>query len=249
MNVRIKEFPIIYYDQKDKINRFYDISYNGGYGLDKSKAHVKTLVGKNLYDLSRVSFNLSDLSLNDLPYSSRYSVNSNPVPYISIWNYELVMKDTSDYAGISIQSDISNTTDISFSFRIPDWIFNYELIFNNNKSNIDVNLNTDDFYNYSENSVIDDVTNNIRKFVKLKLDLVPGTNDLVYEKLDNSGNNILLNTLQINETQYNNNTIYLYNLYSTQGVQNDTEIPTSVVGGNWTFNTLTGRIIFSVCSL
>jgi len=241
---RIKEFPVIYYNDTRKINTFYDISYNGGYGLDKSKAHIKTLVGKNLYDLSRVSFNLSDLSLNNLPYSSRYSVNSNPAPYISIWNYELVMKDTSDYAGISIQSDISSTTDINFSFRIPDWIFNYELIFNNNKSNIDVNLNTDDFYNYSQNSVVDDVTNNIRKFVKLKLDLVPGTNDLVYEKLDNSGNNILLNTLQINETQYNNNTIYLYNLYSTQGVQNDTEIPTSIVGGNWTFNTLTGRIIF-----
>jgi hypothetical protein len=243
-DVRIKEFPVIYYDNNDKVNKLYDISYNGGYGLDKSKAHVKTLKGKHLYDLSCAVFTLADLSLNNLPYSNKYSRNGNQVPYISIWNYELVMKNTSEYAGISIQSDISNTSDVNFEFRNPDWIINYELLFNNNKTNIEAKLNTSDFYNYSLNSVVDDVTNNIRKFVNVKLDVIDGTDELSYHKLDNSGNNILLNTIQINETQYNNNTVYLHNLYSTQGIQRNVEIPTTATGGSWTFNAVTGTINF-----
>ena len=244
-DVRIKQYPSIYYDDIQKINKFYDISYNGGYGLDKTKAHVKTLSGKNLNDLSSVTFTLSDLNLDTLPYSSRYSKNNQPVPYICIWNYDLVLNPSSSDYGISVQSDISNSIDINYKFRIPDWEIRYDLIFNVNRTNNDVNLNTDDFYNYSSTtSVLDDVTNNIRKFVKLKLDFVTGSDTPTYEKLDNSGNNILLDTLQINETTFNNDTVYLYNLYSTQGVQNDTEIPSNDVGGNWTFNTQTGRIVF-----
>ena len=104
------------------------------------------------------------------------------------------------------------------------------MIFNNNKAAIDASLNTSDFYNYSANSVVDDVTNNIRKFTKLKLQVIPGTNNLHFYKLDTSGNNVLLNTLQINETSFNNDTTYLYNLYSTQGIQTDVEIPSTAEG-------------------
>ena len=243
-DIRIKQFPSIYYDETNKINKFYDISYNGGYGLDKTKAIVKTLSGKNLNDISKAVFTLADLSLNSMAYSSRYSKNQHPVPYICIWNYELVMATSSSDYGVSIQSDISNSSDISYNFRLPDWKLKYELVFNKNKTNLDVNLNTNDFYNYSSSSISDDATNNIRKFVKVKLDFVAGQGLPTYEKLDNSGNNILLNTIQINETSYNNNTIYLYNLYSNQGVQSDTEIPSNNIGGNWTFNTQTGRIVF-----
>ena len=243
-DIRIKEYPSIYYDETEKINKFYDLSYNGGYGIDKNKAHVKTLVGKDLRDLSKAIFTLADLNVNSLPYSSSYLKNGNMVPYIGIWGYELVMKSTSLYSGISIQSDISNTTNANFIFRKPDWKVGYELIFNNNKTASNASLNTSDFYNYSANSVVDDVTNNIRQFTKLKLQVIPGTNNLQFYKLDTSGNNVLLNTLQINETSFNNDTIYLYNLYSTQGIQTDVEIPSTAEGGSWTFNTTTGRIIF-----
>jgi hypothetical protein len=242
-DIRISEIPSIYYDAAN-ISKLYDLSYSGGYGLDKNKAHSKTLVGKDLYDLSKAVFTLADLNLDNLPYSSRYLQNGNMVPYIAIWSYELVMSETSYYYNVSIQSDISNSTDISYDFRNPDWKVRYELIFNNNKSATDANLNTNDFYNYSIYSLIDDSTNNIRKFTKVKLEPVPYTNNLQYYKLDNNGNNILLNTEQINEMSYNNETSYLYNLYSTQGVQTNVEIPTTVKGGNWTFNSTTGRIIF-----
>ena len=243
-DIRIREIPSIYNDAETNISKLYDLSYNGGYGLDKNKAHVKTLVGKDLHTLSKAIFTLSDLNLDNLPYSSKYLQNGNMVPYIAIWSYELVMNVNSYYHGVSIQSDISNSTDTAYNFRNPDWKVRYELIFNNSKSASDANLTTSDFYNYNINSVVDDTTNNIRKLTKVKLEPVPNTNNLQYYKLDNSGNNILLNTLQINETSDNNDTIYLYNLYSTQGIQTNTEIPNTTQGGNWTFNTTTGRIIF-----
>lgn len=125
-DMRIKEFPVIYYDETTKLNTFYDVSYNGGYGLDETKAYTKTVTGKNLTDMSSVVFSPSDFGLNELPYSSRYYKNGNMVPYIARWNYELVMETSSEYAGVSIQSDISNSSDSNYLFRNADWVINYD---------------------------------------------------------------------------------------------------------------------------
>lgn len=125
-DIRIKQVPSIYYDQTEKINKVYDASYNGGYGIDKTKAHTKTLSGKNLYDLSTVVFTPADLGLDELPYSSRYNINGNTVPYIATWNYDIEMTDSSSYSNISIQSDISSSTDPTYIFRIPDWVIQYD---------------------------------------------------------------------------------------------------------------------------
>lgn len=125
-DIRIKEFPAIYYDETTELNTFYDISYNGGYGLNKTKAYVKTRVGKNLEDISSAVFTPSDFGLNELPYSSRYMKNEHMVPYICTWNYELVMETTSEYYGISVQSDISDNTDPAYIFRQPNWNIVYD---------------------------------------------------------------------------------------------------------------------------
>lgn len=125
-DIRIREFPAIYYDETTQRNTFYDISYNAGYGLDKTKAYVKTTTGKNLNDMSSVIFTPSDFGLNELPYSSRYNKNGNMVPYICAWNYELVMETTSEYNGVSVQSDISDNSDPTYLFRDPNWNIIYD---------------------------------------------------------------------------------------------------------------------------
>ena len=125
-DIRIKEFPAIYYDENTQRNKFYDLSYNGGYGLNTAKSYVKTTIGKNLNDMSSVVFSPADFGLDELPYSSRYSKNGYMVPYICRWNYELVMESSSEYAGVSVQSDISDNTDVNYIFREPNWNIIYD---------------------------------------------------------------------------------------------------------------------------
>jgi hypothetical protein len=125
-DTRIKEYPAIYYDLSTNKYEFYDISYNGNLGLDKTKAFVKTVSGKDLMDLSNVIFTPSDFGLYELPYSSDYYNNGQMIPYICTWGYSLIMKSTSSFANKTISSDISNSSDSNFIFREPNWIINYD---------------------------------------------------------------------------------------------------------------------------
>ena len=44
----------------------------------------------------------------------------------SFENYELVMESSSEYAGVSVQSDISDNTDVNYIFREPNWNIIYD---------------------------------------------------------------------------------------------------------------------------
>ena len=117
--------------------------------------------------------------------------------------------------------------------------------FNSSKTSTDVNLTDSDFNSYSStDSIVDDSTGLIRKFVKLKLTPVPGSSDKSYYKLDSNGDNVLADSIQFNKNKDGSTTPYLYKLYSSSGVSTNDEIPNTSTGGNWIFDIKNGIINF-----
>ena len=125
----------------------------------------------------------------------------------------------------------------------------------------ELGINSNDFINYSDNinnkfncSIVDDSTGTIRRFKNLVLDESPGLNDdfgASWLKFDISNNNLLSDSLEFNYKQYNNNSgnivqPYLYELFTQLSINSDDpDLPVGERGGNWSFDTKTGLVIFS----
>ena len=117
--------------------------------------------------------------------------------------------------------------------------------FNTAKTSAQVQLTNSAFDSYSAtDSITEDTTATIRKYVKLKLEPVPGSNEKSYYKLDASGNNVLSDSIQFNKNQEGSNTPYLYKLFSSAGVGENEQIPSTSTGGNWIFDIKNGIINF-----
>jgi len=106
LDQRIYSYPVMY---KSPESDNYDVYFNEeGIGFDISKAFVKKLVktDNNSYmDLSCVYFTNEELypdGPGHLPYSSEFTKNDHPIPYISRWSYK-IKRDTlpSYYSDIS----------------------------------------------------------------------------------------------------------------------------------------------------
>src|SRR6056300_419951 len=119
--------------------------------------------------------------------------------------------------------------------------------FNTSITSSQVQLSDSDFNNYSATStILEDTTQTIRQYVKLKLEPVPGSSEKSYYKLDASGNNVLSDSIQFNKNQEGSNAPYLYKLYSSAGVSSNEQIPSTSTGGNWIFDIKNGIINFPV---
>ena len=93
--------------------------------------------------------------------------------------------------------------------------------------------------------------NIIRKYTKIKLEPVPGTENEGFSKgwfcLDNSGNNILSNAIQFNINQTQSAQPYVYPLYSSDGNSGNSNLTSRVTNenhGNWSFDVKNGVINF-----
>ena len=117
--------------------------------------------------------------------------------------------------------------------------------FNTSVTSSQVHLSDSDFNSYNSTStIVEDTTQTIRKYVKLKLEPVPGSSEKSYYKLDASGNNVLSDSIQFNKNQEGGNAPYLYKLYSSSWVSNNEQIPSTSIGGNWIFDIKNGIINF-----
>ena len=117
--------------------------------------------------------------------------------------------------------------------------------FNTSKTSAQVKLADSDFNSYSAtDSIQEDTTQTIRKYVKLKLEPVPGSSEKSYYKLDASGNNVLSDSIQFNKNQEGSNSPYLYKLFPSSGVGDNEQIPSTSTGGNWIFDIKNGIVNF-----
>lgn len=131
--------------------------------------------------------------------------------------------------------------------KIPEWTYPIKAE--------DIGLTPNDFYNYKESdsfnilnvSILEDKTRTIRRYKKLKLDILNGTTipGQSWIKKDSSNNNILEDTIQFNYNNYKNihNEIiqpYQYFLYSNSHINDGDIILNDETGGNWIFNIKAG---------
>ena len=131
--------------------------------------------------------------------------------------------------------------------KIPEWTYPIKAE--------DIGLTPNDFYNYKESdsfnilnvSILEDKTRTIRRYKKLKLDILNGTTipGQSWIKKDSSNNNILEDTIQFNYNNYKNihNEIiqpYQYFLYSKSHINDGDIILNDETGGNWIFNIKAG---------
>lgn len=131
--------------------------------------------------------------------------------------------------------------------KIPEWKYPIKAE--------DIGLTPNDFYNYKESdsfnilnvSILEDKTRTIRRYKKLKLDILNGTTipGQSWIKKDSSNNNILEDTIQFNYNNYKNiyNEIiqpYQYFLYSNSHINDGDIILNDETGGNWIFNIKAG---------
>ena len=130
---------------------------------------------------------------------------------------------------------------------IPEWTYPIKAE--------DVGLTSDDFYNYTESdtfnimnvSILEDKTRTIRRYKKLKLDVLNGTTvpGQSWIKKDISDNNILADSIQFNYNNYSNQfdevvQPYQYFLYSSNHINDGDIILNDETGGNWIFNLKAG---------
>jgi hypothetical protein len=131
--------------------------------------------------------------------------------------------------------------------KIPEWTYPIKAE--------DIGLTPNDFYNYKESdsfnilnvSILEDKTRTIRRYKKLKLDILNGTTipGQSWIKKDSSNNNILEDTIQFNYNNYKNihNEViqpYQYFLYSNSHINDGDIILNDETGGNWIFNIKAG---------
>lgn len=131
--------------------------------------------------------------------------------------------------------------------KIPEWTYPIKAE--------DIGLTSNDFYNYKESdsfnilnvSILEDKTRTIRRYKKLKLDILNGTTipGQSWIKKDSSNNNILEDTIQFNYNNYKNiyNEViqpYQYFLYSNSHINDGDIILNDETGGNWIFNIKAG---------
>ena len=120
-------------------------------------------------------------------------------------------------------------------------------------------LSQNDFNNYIDNdennilnnSIIEDSTRIIRKYKKLKLNILDGTSipGQSWIKFDNSNNNVLKDSIEFNLKKYldNNRKIiqpYQYFLYSSNYINEADIILNDESGGNWLFDIRSGLLFF-----
>jgi hypothetical protein len=96
----------------------------------------------------------------------------------------------------------------------------------------------------SESTIYTDNTSIIRRFTKIKLEKISGT-QRGYYCLDQNGNNILKDALQFNVNKADDGTQpYLYKLYTNSGVNSNEQILPNAAGGNWIFDVKNGVVNF-----
>ena len=118
---------------------------------------------------------------------------------------------------------------------------------NNIKKAEDVSLTSNKFYNYTEQpsniaicSIVEDISGIIRRYTKLKLTKIVGTNRGYY-CLDSTNINVLKDALQFSKNIQDDGTRpYLYKVYD----ESDKEIPPDSNGGNWIFDVKNGVLNF-----
>ena len=125
-------------------------------------------------------------------------------------------------------------------------------IFDTPKQASDIGLSSSsDFYSYTYNtgdvdscSIVDDSSGNIRRFQKLKLDYVPGTNKngRSWYKLDSDSNYILRNSLQFNVKQSGATKPYDIKIYESSTNPPQQIFPTT---GSWSYNVKNGILYFA----
>jgi hypothetical protein len=110
---------------------------------------------------------------------------------------------------------------------------------NANSLNIDSNK-----LNASGSAIHTDSSNIVRRFTKIKLEKISGT-QRGYYCLDQNNNNILKDALQFNVNKADDGTQpYLYKLYTNSGVNSDEQILPNAAGGNWIFDVKNGVVNF-----
>jgi hypothetical protein len=110
---------------------------------------------------------------------------------------------------------------------------------NGNSLNIDSNK-----LNANDSAIHTDSSNVVRRFTKIKLEKISGT-QRGYYCVDQNGNNILKDALQFNVNKADNGTQpYLYKLYTNSGVDSDEQILPNAAGGNWIFDVKNGVVNF-----
>ena len=149
---------------------------------------------------------------------------------------------------INYKSYIKDENILVYSIpKIPEWTYPIKAE--------DIGLTPNDFYNYKESdsfnilnvSILEDKTRTIRRYKKLKLDILNGTTipGQSWIKKDSSNNNILEDTIQFNYNNYKNihNEViqqYQYFLYSNSHINDGDIILNDETGGNWIFNIKAG---------
>lgn len=123
----------------------------------------------------------------------------------------------------------------------------------------DVGLTQNDFDNYIDNddnnilnnSIIEDTTRIVRKYKKLKLNVLDGTTiaGQSWIKFDISNNNVLKDSLEFNLKKYLDTSRkivqpYQYFLYSSNYINESDVILNDETGGNWLFDVRTGSLFF-----
>jgi hypothetical protein len=110
---------------------------------------------------------------------------------------------------------------------------------NANSLNIDSNK-----LNASDSAIHTDSSNVVRRFTKIKLEKISGT-QRGYYCLDQNNINILKDALQFNVNKADDGTQpYLYKLYTNSGVDSDEQILPNAAGGNWIFDVKNGVVNF-----
>ena len=111
--------------------------------------------------------------------------------------------------------------------------------FNKENTALSLKIDTNRYIN-GTSKIETDTTNIIRKFTKIKLQKIPGTNRGYY-CLDTDGNNILADAIQFNKvTDSNGNRPYLYELFDN----NLDQLFPSAETGNWIFDVKNGVVNF-----
>ena len=131
--------------------------------------------------------------------------------------------------------------------KIPEWTYPIKAE--------EVGLSENDFYNYKDSdpfnimnvSILEDKTRTIRRYKKLKLDVLNGTTipGQSWIKKDSSNNNILADSIQFNYNNYSNDydeviQPYQYFLYASNHKNDGDIILNDETGGNWIFNIKAG---------